>query len=71
MMGLFKQPRSAGDAIRAYCAAANELAHLRAGCVVMYRNHIAGEVRCQALKPDPMLSPAAGRGPPQAAEARR
>jgi hypothetical protein len=71
MMGLFEQPRSARDAIRAYCAAANKLAPLCASCLVMYRNHIAGEVRRQALKQEPMLSPAAGCGPPQAAEARR
>ena len=71
MMGLFEQPRSARDAIRAYCAAANKLAPLCASCLVMYRNHIAGEVRRQALKQEPMLSPAAGHGPRQAAEARR
>ena len=71
MMGLFEQPRSARDAIRAYCAAANKLAHLCANCLAMCRDRIAGEVRLQALKQEPMLSPAAGCGPRQAAVARR
>jgi len=71
MMGLFEQPCSARDAIRAYCAAANKLAHLCASCLGMYRNHIADEVRRQALKQEPMLSPAAGHGPQQTGEARR
>lgn len=70
MMGLFEQPCSARDAIRACFAAANKLAHLCASCLAN-RNHIAGEVRRQALKQEPMLSPAARRGPSQAAEARR
>lgn len=70
MMGRFEHPCSARDAIRAYCAAANKLAPLCASCLVMYRNHIAGKVRRQALKQEPMLSPPAGHGPPQAAEAR-
>lgn len=71
MMGLVEQPCSARDAIRTYCAAANKLAHLCASCLVMYRNHIAGEVRRQALKQEPMVSPAAEHGAPKAAEARR
>jgi hypothetical protein len=71
MMGRFEHPRSARDAICAYCAAGNKLAPLCASCLVMYRNHIAGEVRRQALKQEPMLSRAAGHGPPHAAEARR